>query len=886
MITIRSKLSAIFALALGLMLPFALKAEISFGDTYSYVKESWDDDGSFESKLIKSESLAVFTGKSWWPMEWVGKVAIEVKGTVSKGDIKPVVEKLGATETLSATVMSDAEFRALVMPTSSNQNAWGVDYDWNDERAVGDFSGLPSGYYKPVSYEYEDDDGREYLWPMSLWPNNSAQSDRFWVVLDVLPEAKSNHWYGMSGFRVWQEGTGVKSDFVYLTYRTTDAWPLAKEVTGLFHGITSIASDYMCLEKSLGGPYGVAFNTALVGYWMESLPLTVTIPEAGTLYIDQRWASDDYKFTGSISTESSCWQNSKHTEEEFYKNGVAGMATNPRTLKVKFASAGTITINDEDEDGDLDFSRLQFFPASSKAVAIEAAYVSLLKYRRYPLCSYDDCVGEYLQGYVTGTGVYKVGETVQLTAHPAPGEEFDHWELKYGNFPDGIVTNQPTLSFVVTDDCAGTAEERKQMVVKAVWREKYQLIGTPNDIAMGSVTGSGIYCNNANVTLTAIPEEGFKFLKWSDDVSTATRIVSVDGDAEYVALFQINGSVATITFDANDGEVSETSREVEDGEAVGELPVPTREGYEFLGWHVEEAQIDADYIVAGDVTAVAHWRALPVFTIVNGVLTAVELNGATEVVIPGGVTSIGTGAFSGCSGLTSVTIPDGVTSIGDMAFFDCNSLASVTIPNSITSIETQAFFNCGKLWASWYKALANTAMVGDVSVAANEVSLTVTNVVVHYVTQSAVSEAEIPAATSTGLVNIISEVNAGSAVAVTSEWAAQYSSFATKFGNDFTKAVTKPTGKRDGAGNAMYVWQDFVAGTDPTDEDDVFTASITFDKETGNPIISWTPELTEAEAAKRVYKKFGKVKLNDAEWVEVDGNEADYNFFKVSVEMK
>ena len=882
MITIRSKLSAIFALALGLMLPFALKAEISFGDTYSYVKESWDDDGSFESKLIKSESLAVFTGKSWWPMEWVGKVAIEVKGAVSKGDIKPVVEKLGATETLSATVMSDAEFRALVMPTSSNQNAWGVDYDWNDERAVGDFSGLPSGYYKPVSYEYEDDDGREYLWPMSLWPNNSAQSDRFWVVLDVLPEAKSNHWYGMSGFRVWQEGTGVKSDFVYLTYRTTDAWPLAKEVTGLFHGITSIASDYMCLEKSLGGPYGVAFNTALVGYWMESLPLTVTIPEAGTLYIDQRWASDDYKFTGSISTESSYWQNSKYTEEEFYKNGVAGMATNPRTLKVKFASAGTITINDEDEDGDLDFSRLQFFPASSKAVAIEAAYVSLLKYRRYPLCSYDDCVGEYLQGYVTGTGVYKVGETVQLTAHPAPGEEFDHWELKYGNFPDGIVTNQPTLSFVVTDDCAGTAEERKQMVVKAVWREKYQLIGTPNDIAMGSVTGSGIYCNNANVTLTAIPEEGFKFLKWSDDVSTATRIVSVDGDAEYVALFQINGSVATITFDPNDGEVSETSREVEEGEAVGELPVPMREGYEFLGWYVDEAQIDADYIVAGDITAVAHWRALPVFTIVNGVLTAVELNGAAEVVIPGGVTSIGDLAFFGCSGLTSVTIPDSVTNIGNRAFNSCSGLTSVTMSNFDISFGVECFSGSPAYERAVHKAAFGATGSG---VAANEVSLTVTNVVVHYVTAS-VSSTTVTPSENTGIVNVIAEVSAGKPVAMSSEWANQYPGFEAKFGKDFTAAITKPTGKRDSAGNSMLVWQDFVAGTDPTDEDDVFTASITFDKETGYPVISWTPELTEAEAAKRVYKKYGKVRLNDAEWSPIDGDEASYNFFKVSVEMK
>lgn len=44
------------------------------------------------------------------------------------------------------------------------------------------------------------------------------------------------------------------------------------------------------------------------------------------------------------------------------------------------------------------------------------------------------------------------------------------------------------------------------------------------------------------------------------------------------------------------------------------------------------------------------------------------------MVIPEGVTEIGSWAFSGCTGLTSLNIPESVTWIGDCAFFDCLNL--------------------------------------------------------------------------------------------------------------------------------------------------------------------------------------------------------------------
>ena len=68
-----------------------------------------------------------------------------------------------------------------------------------------------------------------------------------------------------------------------------------------------------------------------------------------------------------------------------------------------------------------------------------------------------------------------------------------------------------------------------------------------------------------------------------------------------------------------------------------------------------------------------------------------------SVTIPNSVTSIGNGAFRGCSGLSLVTIPNSVTSIGGSAFYGCSKLTSVTIPNSVTSIGESAFSGCSKL---------------------------------------------------------------------------------------------------------------------------------------------------------------------------------------------
>lgn len=114
-------------------------------------------------------------------------------------------------------------------------------------------------------------------------------------------------------------------------------------------------------------------------------------------------------------------------------------------------------------------------------------------------------------------------------------------------------------------------------------------------------------------------------------------------------------------------------------------------------------------------------RSLKEITIPGGVTTieyqAFGSCGLEKVILEMGITSIGSGAFSGCNkleevvfpesmtvlsglnntGIKKIVFPKNVTEIGESAFYDCDSLRSVTIPQGIVTIGREAFYDCDSL---------------------------------------------------------------------------------------------------------------------------------------------------------------------------------------------
>ena len=117
----------------------------------------------------------------------------------------------------------------------------------------------------------------------------------------------------------------------------------------------------------------------------------------------------------------------------------------------------------------------------------------------------------------------------------------------------------------------------------------------------GTVTGASSYDNGDTVTLKAVANDGYRFLKWSDGTTDATKTFKATTNATYTAEFV---KLVTVTFDNNGNKAIVT---IDEGNKVTKPADPSRSGYVFSGWYDGTSKWDFNTVVNDDITLTAKW---------------------------------------------------------------------------------------------------------------------------------------------------------------------------------------------------------------------------------------------------------------------------------------
>ena len=240
-------------------------------------------------------------------------------------------------------------------------------------------------------------------------------------------------------------------------------------------------------------------------------------------------------------------------------------------------------------------------------------------------------------GTVTGSGVYEENSTVTISATPNQGYQFVQWS-------DGETAATRTIT--VTADATYTAN----FAPEGTELNYYDVTVSVNDPAMGSVQGGGTHIVEGSViTLTAVPNPGYRFVQWQDGNTDNPRQVTVTEDMSFTATFEALPEY-TITVNVNDptmGSVQGGGTYAE-GTQVTLTAVPNQ-GYEFVQWQDGNAVNPRTITVTGDATYTATFRSS---------VGIADVESASLTIYPNPARESATIMLNGVSGEVTVTVVD------------------------------------------------------------------------------------------------------------------------------------------------------------------------------------------------------------------------------------
>ena len=255
--------------------------------------------------------------------------------------------------------------------------------------------------------------------------------------------------------------------------------------------------------------------------------------------------------------------------------------------------------------------------------------------------------------------------------------------------------------------------------------------------------------------------------------------------------------------------------------------------------------------------------------------------GVAKLSVPGNMKAIPGYMFANCSNLVDVVVEEGVETIAQTAFLYDDLIHRLSLPSTATNLS---YANYAK---TDYAKNLETATFHQLHPPKNVAKAFLRNFTgVAYYPPDYADEWE-DALKGDGLAKygkpwteaLESEPGAVdvNGIGIPYGWLAKYGLISHV---SPSVAARTGTGKVDAHGKPMKVWQDYVAGTDPTDATSQFTAMISITN--GVLYVSWSPNLN-TNGVVRKYTVLGRENLtDDVEWAPTNST---HRFFTVRVDM-
>lgn len=173
----------------------------------------------------------------------------------------------------------------------------------------------------------------------------------------------------------------------------------------------------------------------------------------------------------------------------------------------------------------------------------------------------------------SGTTSHGSGASVQVTATPAAGYQFDGWS--------GAVTGTTNPIAILMD-----GNKTVTATFSQISSTQYTLTSSAGVGGSVSPSGQNVYNEGTVVDLTATPDPGFQFDGWAGDASGTLNPlpVTIDADKTISATFSAVPQFTLTTNAGTGGSVSPSGTNNYNGGTVVAVTATPSTGYQFSGW--------------------------------------------------------------------------------------------------------------------------------------------------------------------------------------------------------------------------------------------------------------------------------------------------------------